>query len=79
MRVIADITHPDFKITIMAMNQKFIIRLEQGNLEQIYKVSEMDVPNLKAVQEILTENFLNSCMATFQIMRKDLHQASEEF
>jgi hypothetical protein len=37
MRIIAELPHPDFKITIMSMNQKFIVKMEKGVYEQILK------------------------------------------
>ncbi len=33
MRIIAEIPHPDFKVSILNMNRKFIIKIEQGALE----------------------------------------------
>ena len=44
MRVVAELPHPDCKITIFSMNQKFIIKLEKGIFEQIYKLAELDIP-----------------------------------
>ncbi len=79
MRVIADIPHSDCKISILSMNQKFIIRIEQGSMEQIYKVSEADAPTLENVKEILTDNFMQTCLQRFNAMRKDLYEAMEEF
>ena len=34
MRIIAELPHPDFKISILNMNQKYIVKIEQGTLEQ---------------------------------------------
>ena len=42
MRVIAEIPHPQIKISIFYMNQKYIIKFEMYNLEQTYKLSELD-------------------------------------
>lgn len=79
MRIIADIPHSDCKISILSMNQKFIIRIEQGSMEQIYKVSEADVPTLENVKEIITDNFMQTCLERFNAMRKDLYEAMEKF
>ena len=43
MRIIAEMPHPDCKISIFSMNGKFLIKLEQGGLEQTYKLAEADV------------------------------------
>ena len=40
MRIIAELPHPEFKISILNMNQKFIVKIEQGTLEQSYKIPE---------------------------------------
>jgi hypothetical protein len=72
MRIVAELPNPDFKITIMSMNQKFIIKLEQGSLEQVYKVPEMDLTDgVNSVFELLDEVFLKTVSARFFEMRRD--------
>lgn len=72
MKVIAELPHPECKITIFSMNMKFIIKFEQGVLEQTYKLSEMDVVNgVDGVFEILDEAFISKVVARFAEMRKD--------
>lgn len=70
MRVLAELPHPDCKISIFGMNQKFIIKFEQGNLEQSYKIAEADVLNgVNGVFEILDEHFINKVLESFAAMR----------
>ncbi|TDQ79677.1 hypothetical protein [Sphingobacterium yanglingense] len=70
MRVLAELPHSDCKITIFGMNQKFIIKFEQGNLEQSYKIAESDVLNgVNGVFEILDEQFINQVLQSFTSMR----------
>jgi hypothetical protein len=72
MRIIAELPHPEFKISIMMMNQKFIIKLEQGSLEQIYKIPEMDLTDgVNSVFELLDEPFLKTVGERFITMRID--------
>ncbi len=72
MRIIAELPHPDFKISILNMNQKFIIKVEQGTLEQSYKIPEMDLTDgVNSVFELLDEEFLKTVAARFTEMRKD--------
>jgi len=72
MRTIAELPHPDFKISIMSMNLKFIIKLEQGSLEQIYKIPEMDLTDgVNSVFELLDEAFLKTVGERFTTMRAD--------
>jgi hypothetical protein len=72
MRIIAELPHPEFKISIMMMNQKFIIKIEQGSLEQIYKINEMDLTDgVNSVFELLDEPFLKTVGERFLAMRTD--------
>ena len=42
------------------MNQKYIIKLEKGVFEQIFKISELDVPEgVDGVFKILNDNFIS--------------------
>ncbi|MDB5156900.1 MAG: hypothetical protein JWR50_1607 [Mucilaginibacter sp.] len=72
MRVIAELPHPDFKITIFYINQKFIVKAERGILEQSYKIPEMDLTDgVNSVFELLDEEFLKTIAARFIEMGKD--------
>ncbi|MFB9844434.1 hypothetical protein [Mucilaginibacter ginsenosidivorans] len=76
MRIIAELPHPEFKISILNMNQKFIVKIEQGPLEQSYKIPEMDLTDgVNSVFEVLDEQFLKTVAARFAEMRKDYKDA----
>ena len=76
MRVIAELPHPEFKISIFSMNQKFIVKIEKGILEQSYKLAEMDLTDgVNSVFEILDEAFLKGVAARFIDMGKDFKDA----
>ena len=76
MRVIAELPHPEFKITIFSMNQKFIVKMEKGILEQSYKIPDMDLTDgINSVFEILDEAFLATVAARFIDMGKDFKDA----
>jgi hypothetical protein len=80
MRIIAELPHPEFKISILNMNHKFIIKVEQGNLEQIFKVAEMDlIDGVNSVFELLDEEFLKTVAARFAEMRKDFKETYSKY
>jgi hypothetical protein len=80
MRVIAELPHPDCKISIFSMNQKYIIKLEKGVFEQIYKISELDVPDgVDGVFKILNDNFLKNAAERFNEMRADFNTAYKKY
>lgn len=71
MRTIAELPHPDFKITIFSMNQKFIIKFEQGTLEQVYKIAEADVTGgVDGVFQLIDDGFAQSIAQRFEEMRR---------
>ncbi|WP_205501764.1 hypothetical protein [Rufibacter psychrotolerans] len=75
MRVVADIPHPDLKITLLAWNGKYLLKLELGPFEQTYKVSEMEVTGGdEEVKTWLDEEFLQASIELFLAMRKNLHE-----
>lgn len=77
MRVVADIPHPDLKITLFAWNGKYLMKLERGNFEQTYKVSEMDVSGDEEVKAMLDETFLATAMQLFEQMRASLRETRD--
>ncbi|WP_395626475.1 hypothetical protein [Daejeonella sp.] len=80
MRVIAELPHPDCKISIFSMNQKYIIKLEKGVFEQIYKISELDVPDgVDGIFKILNEDFLKKSAERFNEMRADFNTAYKKY
>ncbi|MDB5126530.1 hypothetical protein [Mucilaginibacter sp.] len=76
MRIIAELPHPEFKISILNMNQKFIVKIEKGTLEQSYKIPEMDLTDgVNSVFELLDETFLKTVSARFAEMGKDFRES----
>ncbi len=80
MRIIAELPHPEFKISILNMNNKFIVKIEQGNLEQSYKIADADlVEGVNSVFELLDEGFLKTVSARFTEMRKDFRESFNRY
>ncbi len=72
MRVVAELPHPEFKISIFHMNGKFIIKFEKGSYEQSYKVAEMDLTDgVNSVFELLDEEFMKTVAKRFEEMMDD--------
>lgn len=68
MRTVADIPHPEFKITVFQYNNKYLLKLERSMLEQTYKVDETDLDAEFA--DLLTEEFLENARTCFSLMRE---------
>ena len=80
MRVIAELPHPDCKITLFSMNQKYVIKLEKGTYEQIYKISELDIPEgVNGVFQLLDSEFIKTAAERFNQMRSDFTEAFKRY
>lgn len=77
MRTIAELPHPECKITLFQMGQKYIIKFEQGQLEQSYKIAESDLTGggVNEVFQILDEAFIATVVERFKSMRSDFREA----
>jgi len=57
------------------MNQKFIIKFEQGSLEQTYKISELDVTGgVNGVFQILDDEFIEKTLNQFREMMSNFKE-----
>ena len=76
MRVLAQIPHPECQITLFFWNGKYIVKLEQGMLEQTYKVSELDVASEADVRQIIEgQAFMQGVLRRFAEMDAALGEA----
>ncbi|MEP6612157.1 MAG: hypothetical protein ABJA76_09745 [Mucilaginibacter sp.] len=80
MRIIAELPHPEFKISILNMNRKFIVKIEQGSYEQTYKIAEADLlDGVNSVFELLDEEFLKTVATRFTAMRSDFKETYNRY
>ncbi len=75
MRLVGNISHPVFTISVFSMNEKYIIKLEGGPMEQVYKVSMDNVKGLEGVKEMLTDEFINEAREIHNRMFLNLKSA----
>ncbi len=68
MRVVKEIPHPDLKITVFHWNNRYLVKLEAGLLEQTYKIQEYDVSSEQDVIELLDSDFINKVVTIFHQM-----------
>jgi len=78
MRVIKEILYPDCKVSIFYMNQKYIIKFEQNNLEQIYKFSEIDfiIGDIADVEKMIETSLLMKSISIFNEMKVAIDEAT---
>ena len=71
MRLVKDIPHERYKIQIFNYNGKYIVKVELGQFEQSFKISEIDVSGLGEVENMITDELLNNALKRFVEMRTD--------
>ena len=77
MRVVREIPHSVCKITIFAWNNRYLIKLEQGLLEQTHKIDMWDVENEEALVKMIDAEFLQQAQLRFQEMGQSLYEARQ--
>lgn len=77
MRVVGEIPHPDCKITIFHWNNRYLLKLEAGLLEQTFKVHEYDIASEDDLKKIMNEEFITKAMERFMEMHASLRASME--
>ena len=75
MRLVKQIPHERYLIQIHQYNGKYILKIELGQFEQLFKISEMDVMNLDDLEKMIQGEFLSNCLKRFVEMRTDWQNA----
>lgn len=76
MRVISETPQGDFKVTIYAWNNKYLIKYERGMFEQTYKISEFDLTGDADITAIANDpEFVKQVMDKFNNMNIHLSEA----
>jgi hypothetical protein len=75
MRIVAEIPHPQMKITIMIWNEKYMIKMECGQFEQYYKIRKEDIGSLDEVIKMIDEEFQQKVLEQFKVMSQNFLNA----
>ncbi len=78
MRLIKDIPHERYKIQIHSYNSKYIVKIELGQFEQVYKISEMDLGSLDELERMITDDLLSNALKRFIDMRSDWERSFKQ-
>ncbi len=75
MKVAGEINRPEGKVSIFRMNNKYIIKIERGHLEQTFKINELDytIADVTDAERLLDEPFMQSVLENFQKMNQELN------
>ncbi|MCS6796158.1 MAG: hypothetical protein RMJ97_06005 [Raineya sp.] len=72
MKQLQQFSEGSLTITLFWWNQKFILKFEQNQLEQTYKISELECSEKEVLELAQNKNFLEKVRKRFEQMYKDL-------
>ena len=72
MRQLKEIPHPLFKITVFHWNNKYILKVEAGKCEQVYKLDAADVPDENKLDTFFTDALTEKIKQRFVEMHKEI-------
>jgi len=71
MRIVGHIEHPEMKITLFKMDNKYSIKFERGLFEQTYKFREGNViQSIGDIRSLVDMSFLDSVQKILKEMEK---------
>lgn len=76
MRILKELTLPSgLKVSLFSWNGKYLLKLENGFLEQTYKVNESDVSGQEEVEGLIQiPDFEAKALEIFRKMEENLEQ-----
>ena len=75
MRIIGEIPHALCRITLYHWNNRYLIKLEKGYLEQTFKIDQFEVTKEEELYKILDETFLKQALERFSDMARSFQDA----
>lgn len=71
MRILETIPHPDIHIGILYMNERFLVKMEAGPYEQVYKFTREMASDIEQVKKLITPEFITECITVFDTMHRN--------
>lgn len=75
MRLIQEIPHDTYKISVFSWNNKYIIKFEYGHFEQTFKISEWDLTSEEEIPQVIELLISGNIKDVFSKMNHNLAQA----
>jgi hypothetical protein len=74
MRVLKEFSVQGCKVTLYLWNNRYLIKMEQGYLEQTFKVDQFEFDDEDSVLQLLDERFVEEAVDRFDAMARSLHE-----
>lgn len=77
MKILKETTLEGIRISVFSWNNKFLLKYEQGMIEQTFKISEMDIAREDDLSVFFSEDFLSDVQKRFDEMHNSLRSKLE--
>lgn len=78
MRIIGEISHPDYKISLFQWNNRYLIKMERGFMEQTFKINQFDLTSDAELQTLIDSEFIHAAMERFDSMEESLFNSMKK-
>lgn len=79
MRIVKELNKGETRISVFSWNNKYIVKYEQGALEQTFKISEMDILEVSDLDHFFEGKFFELVLNRFKEMGETLRKEIENF
>jgi len=77
MRVVKELSKNGIKISLFSWNNKYLLKFEQGMVEQTFKVNEMELSSEDDLEAFWSDSFLSDTQKRFDEMHQLLRNQLE--
>lgn len=77
MRVVKEFTKNEIRISVFSWNNKYLIKFEQGPMEQTFKIPETDILEESDLDQFYDGDFFNEVNQRFKEMGKSFRKQIE--
>lgn len=76
MRLVKNISHPHFLISVFSLSDKYLLQIEYGPYSQGYKVNHSDMTlGTEGLENAVNKDFIEKCLKRFKDMHEDFLSA----
>jgi len=77
MRIVKEFRVNEIRVTVFSWNNKYLLKFEQGMIEQTFKINEMDVSSEDELSVFYSDRFLLTVQNRFDEMHRALRDELE--
>ena len=74
MRILDEWSFDTMRLTVMIMNGRYSLKVEDKLMEQTYKFRDGQIRDLSHLKKLMTEDFYKTCKASFLTMESNRAQ-----